>query len=254
MKRFLSVLLILTIVKIGAAYAATPTSGVAGTKILFGTTNSSGAGVNQVLALLVGARGVPGPAGVAGPRGFTGLNGQNGQDGLPGAPGAVGPQGPAGPAGAAGPAGPAGPSGPAGPKGDTGAAGSGATGSASLGNGTVTVGTCDDAVNASFTSTFSSGVFYLNTITFSNVLAACEGKTLNVYFTMNSASSGLLGAYAINDVIKCSYAIPTGATPTINITRNMPTCTNTTTNTNLGTDLWKIGARDFANDVGVEIL
>jgi Collagen triple helix repeat (20 copies) len=101
--------------------------------ILFGDNFISNGNDNQVLAVVIGPRGVAGPAGVAGKNGFVGLNGLSGRDGLPGAPGPVGPagaagtSGPAGPAGAAGTSGPAGPAGAAGPQGPRGPAGTNGT-------------------------------------------------------------------------------------------------------------------------------
>ena len=90
MKRFITLLLVLSLFKIGTAYAATPTNTNDNSRIIFGTTKSKNANVNQVLALLVGPQGRVGPVGVAGPRGFQGINGQ---DGLPGAPGPTGATG-----------------------------------------------------------------------------------------------------------------------------------------------------------------
>ena len=99
MKKVVALLLILTMSRVAVAYAATPTTTSNQQSYFFGNTTQGQANLNQVLALLVGPRGVPGPAGVAGKDGFVGLNGQDGKNGLDGAPGAVGPQGPAGPAG-----------------------------------------------------------------------------------------------------------------------------------------------------------
>ena len=54
MKRFMTVLLVLSLFKVGAAGAATPTSTTNNnSKILFGNTSSKSTGLNQVLALLV---------------------------------------------------------------------------------------------------------------------------------------------------------------------------------------------------------
>ena len=96
MKKVVALLLILTMSRVAVAYAATPTTTSNQQSYFFGNTAQGQANLNQVLALLVGPRGVPGAAGVAGKDGFVGLNGQDGKNGLDGAPGAVGPQGPAG--------------------------------------------------------------------------------------------------------------------------------------------------------------
>ena len=103
-------LLVLVVSRIGTVYAGTPDATSFQNFFVDGSALGS-SGLNQILAVLVGADGKPGPAGVAGPRGFTGLNGSAGKNGLDGAPGPVGPAGPAGPAGAQGATGPAGPSG-----------------------------------------------------------------------------------------------------------------------------------------------
>ena len=100
MKKIAFLLLVLSLTRVAVAYAETNTVTNPTTSnqqnYFFGNSAQATANLNQVLALLVGPRGVPGPAGVAGKDGFVGLNGENGKDGLPGAPGAVGPQGPAG--------------------------------------------------------------------------------------------------------------------------------------------------------------
>jgi hypothetical protein len=251
MKRFMTVLLVLSLFKVGAAGAATPTSTTNNnSKILFGNTSSKSTGLNQVLALLVGPQGRPGPVGLSGPRGFQGLNGQ---DGLPGAPGVAGPAGPAGATGATGP------QGPAGPAGADGAAGVGGVGGGGFGQGAALVNSCDDSVTVSFTSYFSAGTFALDTITVGDLAAACSGKTLNLLFTMNTASSGSFGPYANGNTIKCTgaytYTVPSGQSSTqITIANNNMACTNMTTSTSLGSDLRKIGARDFASVVGLEFL
>jgi len=105
--------------------------------LLLGYEIAANDNLNQVLAVVVGPRGVAGPAGVAGKNGFVGINGRAGRDGIPGAPGPIGPGGPIGPAGsvgmigATGPAGAQGAQGPQGPQGPSGAAGGpGAAGAA----------------------------------------------------------------------------------------------------------------------------
>lgn len=105
--------------------------------LLLGSEVVANGNLNQVLAVVIGPRGIPGPAGVAGKNGFVGLNGRAGRDGIPGAPGPIGPGGPIGPAGsigmvgATGPAGAEGARGPQGPSGSAGVPGaSGAPGAA----------------------------------------------------------------------------------------------------------------------------
>ena len=94
--------------------------------LLLGDEIAANDNLNQVLAVVVGPRGVAGPAGVAGKNGFVGLNGRAGRDGIPGAPGPIGPGGPIGPAGSVGvigATGPTGAQGARGPQGPSGAAG-----------------------------------------------------------------------------------------------------------------------------------
>lgn len=97
--------------------------------LLLGYEIAANDNLNQVLAVVVGPRGVAGPAGVAGKNGFVGLNGSAGRDGIPGAPGPIGPGGPIGPAGsvgmigATGSTGAQGARGPQGPSGEAGVPG-----------------------------------------------------------------------------------------------------------------------------------
>ena len=245
MKRFITLLLVLSLFKIGSAYAATPANTNNNSRIIFGTTNAKTANVNQVLALLVGPQGRIGPVGLTGPRGFQGINGQ---DGLPGAPG---------PAGATGAPGPAGPAGPAGPKGDDGAPGTGGRGgSSSLAQGSFEVGACDNSITAAFTSFFGSGTFALNSIILNDVDGACSNKTVSVFFTMSTNATGSFGPYSTGNVIKCTDTIPSftvGTSATVTIANTDPTCTNETSGANLGNSLRKIGSRDFDSVVGLEI-
>jgi hypothetical protein len=245
MKRFITLLLVLSLFKIGSAYAATPANTNNNSRIIFGTTNAKTANVNQVLALLVGPQGRIGPVGLTGPRGFQGINGQ---DGLPGAPG---------PAGATGATGPAGPAGPAGPKGDDGAPGTGGSGgSSSLAQGSFEVGACDNSITAAFTSFFGSGTFALNSIILNEVDGACSNKTVSVFFTMSTNATGSFGPYSTGNVIKCTDTIPSftvGTSATVTIANTDPTCTNETSGASLGNSLRKIGSRDFDSVVGLEI-
>jgi hypothetical protein len=248
MKRFITLLLVLSLFKIGTAYAATPTNTNDNSRIIFGTTKAKNANVNQVLALLVGPQGRVGPVGLAGPRGFQGINGQ---DGLPGAPG------PAGATGASGPAGPAGAPGAKGDRGEVGPAGTGGSGgSSSLAQGSFEVGACDNSITAAFTSFFGSGTFALNSIILNEVDGACSNKVVSVYFTMSANSTGTFGPYSTGNVIKCTDTIPSftvGTSATVTIANTDPTCTNETSGANLGSSLRKIGSRDFDSVVGLEI-
>ena len=101
MKKAIFFLLVLTLARVGTAFAGTNNDATI-QDFFLGSSSTGGSNLNQVLALLVGPQGAPGVAGVAGADGFVGMNGLDGADGLPGAPGPVGPQGPAGVAGPAG--------------------------------------------------------------------------------------------------------------------------------------------------------
>lgn len=94
MKKFAVILLVLSLTRIGVAYADSTNS--SDSQNYFFGTKSAAENLNQVLALLVGPKGEPGPAGVAGKDGLIGMDGKDGvdgkdgRDGLDGAPGAVG--------------------------------------------------------------------------------------------------------------------------------------------------------------------
>lgn len=100
MKKFALVLLVLSLTRIGVAYADT-TNGADSQNYFFGT-KSAAANLNQVLALLVGPKGDPGAAGVAGRDGLIGMDGIDGKDGLNGLNGLDGAPGSVGQAGAGG--------------------------------------------------------------------------------------------------------------------------------------------------------
>lgn len=205
MKRLLSLLLVLALVRIGFTYLDSSNASTETTKApvntqeyFFGVKNAQ-SNLNQVLALLVGKSGTPGPVGVAGTDGIIGMNGLNGADGLPGAPGAMGAPGPAGrdgvgvvavqftgnqngcPAGGTkltdaagtvtylcnGAPGAPGAAGATGATGATGAAGTGTGGTLGFGQGEVTVGPCeaDGVISISFTKTYTGTDFRLHELT-----------------------------------------------------------------------------------------
>jgi hypothetical protein len=185
-KKAIFFLLILAISRIGVAFAAdTNTTNIG--NFFLNNTNFDTANVNQILGLLVGPSGPPGPAGIAGSNGFNGLNGVAGMPGAPGPMGAAGPQGIQGIQGVAGPAGASGAQGAQGPKGDTGPAGSGGA-LDGFGGGSVSVGTCDENVDVTFSRKFSfaSGRFVLNSINLSKISDKCAGQTIHLYFKISN--------------------------------------------------------------------
>ena len=204
MKKFAVILVVLSLTRIGVAYADT-TNPSTNQNYFFGT-KAAAANLNQVLALLVGPEGKPGPAGVAGKDGLIGMDGKDGADGLPGAPGAVGATGPQGPAGASvlavaftgaqgtcltggvkftdgagtitytcnglnGSAGATGATGPTGPQGPAGTGGGGGgTGSIGYGQGEFSAGACeaDNKIILGFTRQFTGTDFVFNSFTVGN--------------------------------------------------------------------------------------
>jgi hypothetical protein len=205
MKRLLSLLLVLALIRIGFTYLdssnATPetTKAPVNTQEYFFGVKNAESNLNQVLALLVGKSGTPGPVGVAGTNGVIGMNGVNGADGLPGAPGAMGAPGPAGRDGAGvvavpftgnqngctnggtkltdgtgavtyicnGTPGAPGAPGAAGATGATGAAGTGSGGTLGFGQGEVTAGPCeeDSIIKINVTKEFDGSEFFLSGLT-----------------------------------------------------------------------------------------
>ena len=206
MKKLLGVLIIISMARIGVAYADTTSNSQ---NYFFGVKNAA-SNLNQVLALLVGPQGKPGPAGVAGKDGLIGMNGIDGKDGLPGAPGATGAPGKDGSGvlavafsgsqgscksggvkftsgdgvesfacngatGATGLTGAIGPQGPAGPQGATGAIGpqgpagtGGSGGTLGYGQGEVTAGACetDGKIVLSFDRSFTGTDFVFDRFKF----------------------------------------------------------------------------------------
>jgi hypothetical protein len=90
MKKLAGLLLVVSFLRIGFAYADTTT--VNSVEYLTGSTSSTDA-VNQILVTLIGPQGEPGPAGVAGKDGVNGINGIDGTNGIDGAPGVAGAPG-----------------------------------------------------------------------------------------------------------------------------------------------------------------
>jgi hypothetical protein len=249
MKKFAVILLVLSLTRIGVAYADSTNS--SDSQNYFFGTKSAAANLNQVLALLVGPKGDPGPAGVAGKDGLIGMDGKDGKDGLDGAPGAVGAPGVAGAAGASvlavaftGTQGTCtaggvrftdgagtvtytcnGRNGSDGATGATGAAGTGGGGGGGgtlgYGQGEVSVTGCeaDNKMIVNFTRQFTGTDFVFSSFTIGNPLVTdgdikdtCASKTVAIYLKIKA--SGLVntsGNYIANDIVKCSYTLPVAA-------------------------------------------
>ena len=263
MKKFIIILILLSMGKVAVAYAAETTP--ASRAFIFGNTAQSADTLNQVLVLLTGKDGKPGAAGVAGPRGLNGLNGIQGIPGIAGAPGvagrdgAQGQQGIQGLQGLQGLQGPSGPAGPAGPAGADGVGGIGGGGSLSFGNGQVTVGACSDSATVGLQALYTGEDFVFDTITISDLKSDCAGKPLALYFKIKSAPWTIrqVGNYINADLIKCVFnSIPAsgGAAriPQFGIGGTSNICTNTTRPS--GTfRLNQISTSDYLDKIGFEI-
>ena len=308
MKKFAIVLLVLSLTRIGVAYADTTNS--SSSQDYFFGTKAAAANLNQVLALLVGPQGPPGAAGVAGKDGLIGMNGADGLPGAPGATGETGPMGPAGPAGASvlavaftgaqgnctaggvkltdgagnitytcnGLNGANGANGSNGTNGTNGTNGSGSGGTLGYGQGEVTVGACeaDNRIVVDFTREFTGTDFTFTsflvgdpTFTVGNPVTArgdikdtCVGKSLSFYFKVKA--SGLahtLNQYVANDVIKCTYALPTTTAGwpankwQFTLTNANTSCATLATSAHVATtvNLDKISTADYTDKIVFEI-
>ena len=273
MKKIFMILVIISLTRVGVAYAADNAAG-SQQNYFFGNTSQSAANLNQVLALLVGPKGDPGPAGVAGRDGFIGMNGKDGKDGLPGAPGAVGPAGGAGAGiaiaqftGTQGTCSNGGTKFIAGDgtttyacNGTNGSGGGGGGGSIGYGAGEVSVGSCTDTATVGLKSQYTGADFVFDTITVTQLNTGCASKTLSIYFKIKSSGSlkNSTGNYTLSDTVKCTYNIPvssswgTSPAPQLSIGSGNSTCATLTTP--LTTFLLnKISTADYTNAIGFEI-
>ena len=199
--------------------------------LLFGYEIGTSTNLNQILALTIGIEGKAGPAGVAGKNGFVGMNGLAGAPGIAGAPGPIGLTGPPGASGAAGTpgaSGAAGSNGAPGARGANGAPGAAVaviqlapgadsrcpqggtkfiaanadisyacsgtttgTGTISIGRGSASVTSCDDAIEVGMLSHFDTvnRRFLLDGIKVSNLSSDCEGQRLDVTLSTTAADS-----------------------------------------------------------------
>ena len=249
MKKFAVILLVLSLTRIGVAYA--DSTNTTNSQNYFFGTKSAAANLNQVLALLVGPKGDPGPAGVAGKDGLIGMNGKDGKDGkdglngapgvagLPGAPGAgvlsvafTGTQGNCTTGGVKftdasgavtyacnGRNGADGANGANGTNGTNGTGGGGGT--LGYGQGEVSVTGCeaDNKIIINILRDFTGTDFVFKaftvgnpTVTGGDIKDTCATKTVAFYLKVKS--SGLVNTssnYSAGDVIKCSYTLPAAA-------------------------------------------
>lgn len=272
MKKFAVVLLVLSLTRVGVAYADSTNS--SNSQNYFFGTKSAAANLNQVLALLVGPKGDPGPAGVAGKDGLIGMNGKDGKDGkdgLDGAPGAVGAVGAPGAGVLAiaftgnqgtcltggvkltasdgtisyvcnGRNGSDGANGANGANGTNGTGGGGGTGSIGYGQGEFSVGACeaDNKIILGFTREFTGTDFVFKTFTVGNptitdgdIKATCATKVMNFYLKIKASGVGnTSGHYIANDIVKCTYTLPAAAGWPTTTPQFVLDAGNTTCNTN----------------------
>ena len=272
MKKFAVVLLVLSLTRVGVAYADSTNS--SNSQNYFFGTKSAAANLNQVLALLVGPKGDPGPAGVAGKDGLIGMNGKDGKDGkdgLDGAPGAVGLPGTAGAGVLAvaftglqgtclaggvkltasdgtisylcnGRNGSDGANGANGTNGINGTGGGGGTGSIGYGQGEFSVGACeaDNKIILGFTREFTGADFVFKTFTVGNptitdgdIKATCAAKVMNFYLKIKASGlANTSGHYIANDIVKCTYTLPAAAGWPTTTPQFVLDAGNTTCNTN----------------------
>jgi hypothetical protein len=244
MKRLMSLLLVLSLFRVGIAYAETPTLPTDDSRIVFGLGKATKTGINPVLTIIRGrdgAKGLRGVQGVPGIPGIPGTPGPRGEQGLKGDPGNPGAQGPQGLQGLQG------------LQGEPGVGGSGTD--TSFGSGTFTAGACDTEIGADFDAHFSAGRFTLNQIILTGVSSLCSNIITTIHFTMNTTSAAGLGPYVSGNDVACTFSMGalSGSSSTVTINRDGATCVNVTTNVNLGSDLRKIGASDFDPAIGLEL-
>lgn len=246
MKRLFVVLAILSLTRIGFAYADTTLTN--STSYVMGTNAEFVKALN--LAIVV-AGGSPGPAGPAGAAGAPGAAGAAGAPGVAGLPGAAGPAGAPGAPGAPGSPGP-------------GASGT-ATGTLTLVEGALNLAACDrdKVASISFSRFFTNGEFYLSGIRVSQLDEQCGSKTLTITFEMDNSGptvdiAGVSSRYYLStNKVKCSATIPSSGTnylysdqsPIIKCT----TWTTATAKSNENYDLSKIRTSDFSEKIGFEI-
>lgn len=290
MKKFAVILVLLSLTRVGVAYADTNSS----TTYFFGEKNAT-ANLNQVLALLIGPKGEPGKAGVVGKNG---LNGKDGRDGVDGKDGAQGPQGLIGPPGSSiltaafsgvrgpctnggfyasdgngnivyscnGTNGTNGLNGANGTNGTNGTGGGSGGGTLGYGQGEVSVGACeaDNKIVIQPTRTFTGTDFVFTafnlgdpTVTDGDIHDTCAGKTVSIYLKIKASSlTNTSGHYLVNDIVKCTYTLP-AAGAWVN-TKWQFTMTNSNSNcatiaNNTSVALNEISTADYTDKIGFEI-
>ena len=248
MKKLSLLLLLVSLTRIGVAYADT-TNPATSQDYFFGTKQAA-ANLNQVLALLVGPKGDPGPAGVAGKDGLIGLNGVDGLDGAPGVAGLNGKDGVDGKDGVSvasaafagaqgtctnggtkftdalgtityacnGTNGAPGTPGTPGAPGAPGAPGGGSGGgSSNLGQGVLSITGCesDTVMTMMPTRKFTGSDFVFSSILLGDQSSStgrientCAGQTTSFYFSIDSTHTPASSAYAAGEIIKCSAILP----------------------------------------------
>lgn len=239
MKKFFSILLIISLAQVGIAYAAgTNTSDPTSRDYIFGLSNASEVNLNQVLFLLAGKDGEPGLPGkdgrdgidgidgINGKDGIDGVNGIDGKDGINGIDGINGKDGRDGRDGRDGKDGKDGINGTNGTNGTNGIDGKSGTSAEDLSYviGTGNVYSCTDNATIKFVSKFiadeTSSDFVFDKIIIGEIDTAClvNPTVFSVFFNITSNATvqqaGFtlsvgrgIGNYVPGDIIKCSHPI-----------------------------------------------
>jgi hypothetical protein len=155
--------------------------------------------------------------------------------------------------------------------GANGTGGGGGGGSIGFGAGEVSIGACTDTATVGVKAQFNGSDFVMENITVSGLQEACESKTFNFYYAIDSNTATVLknpaGLYTHGDRIKCTLGTSTSDTPAVKIPlstgwlNSTPQLTINTANsycTVVGgaTDfeLDKISTADYTNKIAFEIL
>lgn len=162
-------------------------------------------GIVSNLSSTTGAAGAPGNNGALGSDGSDGSNGANGPTGFPGSDGSDGRNGSAGQDGIDGA------TGLNGADGIDGAPGADGVTLYNSGQGVVDLGACDSDVRIQLRSRLDGDVFYLSSITLSDIASECWGSTVDVYALGGTSPNWTTLTEAIGIVISGeSIVITTG--------------------------------------------
>jgi len=170
-----------------------------------------------------------GPVGPAGPAGASGADGRNGLDGVDGKDGADGIDGVL----------------------------TTSTGSLILGQGTLSLGSCDEAMNLAIDTTFRSGTFFIKQVHLSDISGDCDGQNLSVFFAIKDTGPQYADptTYALNDVVVCTRTLALDPVSDANTVDLIPgTCS--IDGSGSGVSLGEVSTQDLLSGpgaIGVEV-